>query len=129
MEIPSSIITNEKRLVISGELEPDWMCDFFLQPDGGSCLSGGLPLGEVGDLNPANKGAFEITIPDFARDPTFKGAGDVARAGDFGVIELTLLDRTIKRPVGGIQPENAAPKTGLRVESDYPNPIKFTRVR
>ncbi len=128
-QLPSSIFTDEKRLVIFGELEPDWVCDFFLQHIGGSCLGAGIPLGKVGEIDPANGGAFEITIPDFTADQVFKGAGDVPRSGKFGEIELVLQDKKIGRPLGGIQPENAAPKTGLNIESEYPNPLKFMTVR
>jgi hypothetical protein len=134
-QIPSSIFPAEKKLVISGELEPDWVCDFSLQQRrgaaivmSGSCLSAGIPLGMVGELDPANGGAFEIVIPDFARDPQFKDAGDVPRLGNFGVIELGLRDRKIGRSLGGIKPENAGPEAGLNIQSEYPNPVKFTRV-
>jgi hypothetical protein len=135
-QIPSSIFPAEKTLAISGELEPDWVCDFFLQQRrgaavimAGSCLGAGIPLGRVGDLDPANGGAFEITIPDFTSDPLFKGAGDVPRLGNFGVIQLGLRDKKIGRPLGAIKPENAGPESGLNIQSEYPNPVKFTGVR
>jgi len=99
-QIPSSIFPAEKTLAISGELEPDWVCDFFLQQRrgaavimAGSCLGAGIPLGRVGDLDPANGGAFEITIPDFTGDPLFKGTDEIPRGGNFGVIDLVIQDK------------------------------------
>jgi hypothetical protein len=135
-QIPSSIFPAEKTLVISGELEPEWVCDFFLQQRrgaaiiiAGSCLSAGIPLGKIGDLDPADGGAFEITIPDFTRDPLFNSTGEVPRFGNFGVILLGLRDKKIGRIVGGIKPENAGPESGLDIENDYPNPVNFTTLR
>jgi hypothetical protein len=125
-QIPTSIIfPAEKTLVISGELEPDWVCDFFLQPMGGSCLGAGISLGRIGDLDPANGSAFEITIPDFTRDPVFHSTGDVPWLGNFGVIVLVLRDQKIGRIVGGIKPVNAGPESGLNIENEYPNPVNF----
>ncbi len=132
-EIPSGIFPGEKKLSIVGELEPYWVCDFFLQQRrggavivAGSCLSVGIPLGRVGDLDPANGGNFEITIPDFTRDPLFQGTDEVTRAGDFGVIELFLEDKMIGRGLGGMKPENAGSRSGLNVENEYPDPVLFT---
>ncbi len=129
-QIPTSIIIPaEKKLEISGELEPDWVCDFFLQPMGGSCLGAGISLGRVGDLDPAKGGAFEITIPDFTRDPRFNSTSDVPWLGNFGEIILVLRDKKIGRIVGGIKPENAGPESGLTIENEYPNPVNFTTLR
>ena len=135
-QIPSSIFPAEKTLAISGELEPDWVCDFFLQQRrgaavimAGSCLGAGIPLGRVGDLDPANGGAFEITIPDFTGDPLFKGTDEIPRGGNFGVIELVIQDKRIGRVLGAIKPENAGPESGLNVQNEYPEPVKFTTVR
>jgi len=136
-QIPSSKFPGEKNLVISGEFEPDWVCDFFLQQrrlgaaivTGGSCLGAGIPLGAVGDFDISNGGTFEITIPDFARDPLFKGTGSVPRFVNFGEILLGLRYKKIERTGCGITPENAGPESGLIVESEYPNPVKFTTIR
>jgi hypothetical protein len=56
-QIPSSI-SAEKKLEISGELEPDWVCDFLLEQRRdtdiirvGSCLGASISLGGVGDLD------------------------------------------------------------------------------
>ena len=54
-----------------------------LRVEAGSCLGSAIPLGTVGQLDPARKGIFEMTIPDFTRDPVF---GKFARQEKFGVI-------------------------------------------
>ena len=134
-QIPSSI-SAEKKLEISGELEPDWVCNFLLEQRhgtaivrAGSCLSAPIPLGSVGELDPENGGAFEITLPDFARDPLLKGAGDVSPFGNFGTIELVLRDSKIGRALRSIKPESAGPDSDLKIQSEYTNPVKFTTVR
>jgi hypothetical protein len=86
-------------------------------------------LGRVGDLDPANEGAFEIVIPDFTRDPVFKGTGAVPRIGSFGEIELVIHDSRTGRPLGAMKPDDAGPESGLKVQDEYPDPIKFTSVR
>ena len=133
-EIPPSIVPGEKKLDIVGELEADWMCDFFLrQSEGasvgfvGSCLVPSVPLGCVGELDIANEGAFEITIPDFARDPLFKGSAE-GSDGVFGTIILAIRDKKVGRTLGAITVVSA-PGSGLRVESDYADPIAFAIVR
>jgi hypothetical protein len=127
-QIPSKFSV-EKELAVLAELEPDWVCDFFLQDAGGSCLGADIPLGAVGKFDPARGGAFEITIPDFTRDPLFKGIGDASWFGDFGVILLGLQEKKIGRGWWGIKPEKAGPKSGLNIESEYANAVKFTSVR
>jgi hypothetical protein len=73
-------------------------------------------LGSVGELDPENGGAFEITLPDFTRDPLYKGAGDFPRFGNFGTIQLVLLDRAIGRSLASIKPEIAGPDLDLNPE-------------
>jgi hypothetical protein len=76
-QIPASRFpTTDKKLVISAEFEPAWVCEFFLEQrrgadvvEAGSCLGAGIPLGIVGNFEPADRSAFAIPIPDFARDP------------------------------------------------------------
>jgi hypothetical protein len=132
---PSSI-SAEKKLEISGELEPDWVCNFLLEQRqgtaivrAGSCLSAPIPLGSVGELDPENGGAFEITIPDFTRDLLYKGAGDFSRFSNFGTIQLVVRDKKIGRSLASIKPEIAGPDSDLKVQSEYTNPVKFTTVR
>jgi hypothetical protein len=134
-QIPSSI-SAEKKLEISGELESDCVCNFLLEQRqgtaivrAGSCLAGPIPLGSVGELDPENGGAFEITLPDFTRDPLYKGAGDFPRFGNFGTIQLVLRDRAIGRSLASIKPEIAGPDSDLKIQSEYTNPVKFTTVR
>ena len=136
-QIPSNKFPAEKNLVVSGEFEPDWVCDFFLQQrrlggaivTGGSCLGAGIPLGVVGDFDISNGGAFEITIPDFARDPLFKGTQSVPRFVNFGEILLGVRDKKIDLGGWGIKPENAGPESGLIVQGEYPNTVRFTTIR
>jgi hypothetical protein len=136
-QIPSPLLPAEKKLEISAELEPDWVCGFFLQQRrgaaitmAGSCLSSGIPLGRVGDLDPANGGAFEITIPDFTRDPLFKRSGPVPTGfGNFGVIELGLRDERLGRNLGALKSENAGTRLGLNIQSEYSNPVRFRTVQ
>ena len=123
-QIPHSIFREDKLLIVGG-LEDDWVCAFFLQGRGGSCLGNEIPLGIVGELDPAKKGAFEITIPDFTHDPQFQ----MPRSGRFGLIFLAVQDKTVRRTVGVIKPKNAGEKSGLAIQSAYPDPVKFTTLR
>jgi hypothetical protein len=52
-------------------------------------------------------GDFDITIPDFTRDPLFKGPGDASGFGNFGLIEFVLRDKKIGRGLASIKSENA----------------------
>jgi hypothetical protein len=136
-QIPPSMIKG-KNLLIVGELEPDWVCDYFLfeRPSGtsdficgGSCLVAPTPLGIVGEIDPRKNGAFDIAVPDFTHDAFFKGTAEIPRLGRFGVIELELQDKTVRRPLGVIKPENAGTEAGLNIQSSYPDPVKFTTLR
>ena len=97
---------------------------------GGSCLGASISLGAVSEFDTSKGGRFAITIPDFARDPLFKGSGSVPWFGNFGEILFGMRDNKFPY-VGrwGIKPENAGPESGLIVESEYPNLIKFTTIR
>jgi hypothetical protein len=98
-EIPPKNFPSENEFAVAGSLSPDWVCDFFLQGVGGSCLGSSIPLGLVGDLDLSNNGAFEITIPDFAQDPLFRGSSTVSRSGNFG--ESCLACSTRKSATAG----------------------------
>jgi len=130
-EIPRNIGLAEKKLDIAGYLDGNWVCEFFFQPlpestiEAGSCLGSDIPLGTVGQLDPARKGIFEMTIPDFTRDPVF---GKFARQGKFGVIELALKEKKIGRSLGTIKADNS-PELGLNVQDEYRDPVTFTTVR
>ena len=129
-ELPSAIYKRvEKRLDIVGELEPDWLCGFFLQTKqgfsfSGSCMGSPVPLGIIGTIDPNNQGRFEITMPDFTTDPVFTGE---AKA-HFGVIETGLRDKKTEASLGAIKPKDRISwRPGLNVQTDYPDPIIFTR--
>jgi hypothetical protein len=128
--------TTDKKLVISAEFEPAWVCEFFLEQRqgadvvaGGSCLSAGIPLGVVGKFEPADRGAFAITIPDFASDPLSKRGTSLPQFGTLGTFLLQLRQEKTGRPLGTIWPKRSAPESGLAVESRYPDPIEFTTAR
>jgi hypothetical protein len=130
-EIPSNTYLSEKKIDIAGYLDDNWACDFFLQhrlgsmvTEAGSCLGSDIPLGRIGEINPAYGGIFEMTIPDFTRDPVF---GRFANQGKFGVIKLALKEKKIRHSLGTIT-ANAAPELGLNVQTKYHDPVVFTRV-
>lgn len=134
-EIPASMVPAEKRLVVTGELETAWICGFLLErrhgPDiiiAGSCLGSPVPLGTVGELDPSKGGDFEIAVPDFARDPAFRDAGEGQTIGNASLIYLALRDKTVGRVMETLKVKDRA-ALGLEVEADYPDPVLFTRVR
>jgi len=107
----------------------DWVCRFFFQPrpeatiiQSGSCLGSEIPLGTVGEIDPARGGNFEITLPDFTRDPVFDKFGE---HGKFGVIDLALREKKIGRVLATIKPEDG-PDRGLNVQDEYREPLTFT---
>lgn len=132
-EIPRTIyFKNEKRLDIVGELEADWICNFFLTQQhqtnvimAGSCLVLTVPLDNLGILDPANKGAFDIEIPDFGSDPAFN-RNDGMRT-DY--IQMGLHDKKVGVSLGTITPNSSPAVRGLRVQASYPEEITFTTVR
>jgi hypothetical protein len=135
-EMPSTFIS--KTFEIAGELEADWICDFFMRQQvgsqviiNGSCLVPSIPLGIVGKVLPAQGGEFEIAIPDFTADPVFNLPSAPGVARHFGFIELALQDSKVKRIVATIQEKDFPDRQrgGLRIQSVYPNPVLFTRVR
>jgi len=127
-EIPRSIYSQrEKRLDLLGHFDAPWICSYFLQPNGGSCLSSGVPLGMLGTLDPADGGNFEITIPDFSRDPAVQNPR-FARPNS-GDITIVLHDKKIGAQLGLIMPEGSPPeRRGLAIQPEYSEPVLFTRV-
>jgi hypothetical protein len=130
-EIPPHIgVVAEKKLDIAGYLDGNWVCQFFFQPwpestiAGGSCLGSDIPLGTVGELDPAHNGIFEMTIPDFTRDPVF---GKFVRQGKFGVIGLSLKQKKSGHILGAIKAGDS-PELGLNVQEEYHDPVMFTIV-
>lgn len=131
-KIPSNRYFAEKKLDITGYFTADWVCDFFLHPrrgtsipEGGSCLSSGISLGTVGQLDPAEGGTFTITIPDFTRDPVFDKFGTDRK---IGVIQLSLTEKNIPHTLAAIKAADAA-ESGLNVKVEYRDPVVFTPVR
>jgi hypothetical protein len=130
-EIPSNTYLTDNKLDVAGYLDGMWVCSFFLQQrrgasliEGGSCLGSDIPLGIVGEINPARGGIFEMTIPDFTRDPAFER---FVRDGRFDVIELALKEKKIGRILATIKADER-PELGLNVQDDYRDPVIFTRV-
>ncbi len=127
--VPSNTYLAEKKLDIAAYEDGDWVCRFFFQPQpkapniqGGSCLGSEIPLGTLGEIDPARDGNFEITIPDFTRDPEFD---KFAERGKFGVIDLALREKKIGRVLATIKPEDG-PERGLNVQKEYREPLIFT---
>jgi hypothetical protein len=130
-EFPTTIDPAEKKLDIEGDLDGAWVCEYFFQPWPeqtnaifGSCLGSTVPLGGLGRLDLADKGMFEMTSPDFTRDPVFER---FARKGKFGVIKLTLKEKKFERALTTIRAEDS-PELGLNVQANYPDLVIFTRV-
>jgi len=133
-EIPRTIYSEtEKRLDIVGELEADWICNFFFAPPhasnvkiGGSCLVPTVPLANLGVLDPARRGSFDIAIPDFGGDRAFR-SNDGLRT-DY--IEMALHDKTVGAVMGIIKPKSApSHPSGLKVQASYPEEMTFARGR
>src|SRR5215469_7872125 len=117
-KIPSNTYLAEKKLDIAAYEDGSWICRFFLQLrqeattiQAGSCLGSDVPLGLVGEIDPARGGNFEITIPDFTRDPVFDKFGE---QGKFGVIGLSLREKKIGHVLATIKP-NDSPEHGLKI--------------
>lgn len=121
----------DKRVEVVGELDYDWTCSFLMQQNEGSfcgsCLGSGVPLGVLGIIDPAEGGRFELAIPDFGRDPTFKLATEWKIS--FGAIEMGLRDGRSQFQLGGIMPKDAPKELrALQVATGYPETMEFTRV-
>jgi hypothetical protein len=79
-EIPRGIA--DRKIDVRGDLDADWICGFFLQPTGGSCLGSDVPLGILGTIDPADKGKFELTIPDFGRESRLQARRRAAKRSE-----------------------------------------------
>lgn len=130
-KIPSNTYLAEKKLDIAAYEDGNWACRFLLQQrreatiiQVGSCLGSDIPLGTVGEIDPARGGIFAITIPDFTRDPMFD---KFAEHGKFGVIELALREKKIGRMLATIRPDDGS-ELGLNVQAEYREPVTFTTV-
>jgi hypothetical protein len=131
-DIPTNTYFAEKKLDVVGYLDGNWVCRFFLQQrhgetiiEAGSCLGSVIPLGTIGQIDPAQGGVFEMTLPDFTCDPVF---GRFGSSGKFGVIQLALKEKKTGRGLATIT-ANDAPEFGLTVQGEYPEPVMFRPVR
>lgn len=78
----------------------------------------------MGKLDPADNGNFELTVPDFTRDPMFN-----ANSSDFGFLILSLEDERVGSEIAVIAPtESHNDLHGLEIEADYPDPVVFTAI-
>ena len=135
-QVPSTTYQAVKKLDVVAYLDDNWVCGFFLRTQigssviiAGSCLGSPIPLGTVGEIDPARGGAFDITIPDFARDPVFGSSGVAPRVRDFGVIQLALCEKNVRRVLAAIKAEGTDARSGLNVQLEYREPVMFTWVR
>ena len=128
-EIPASLVPQDVKLDIFGELEADWICNYFMRVSSatsqglaGSCMVPSIRLGKLGVFDPADDGFFEFTIPDFARDRSYE-AGISPNA--FGWMIISLHDHVTGRPRTSIVP-TGDPGRGLEIKPEYPDPLVFT---
>jgi hypothetical protein len=111
-EIPKNILYKVNPSVeVIGYLDGDWICSYFLRirPDNeqmlvGSCLGTPVFLGVMGVINPTENGSFQLDIPDFTRDPTYKDFG----RRNYGSMAFLLRDPTAARIRGLLRVESAA---------------------
>lgn len=131
-EIPHTIIAKNKFDIV-GEFESGAMCEFLLTRHYGNtiiaagvCQESPIEIGKVGELDPAGGGRFDITVPDFARDPFLTGRREASTDTNPGTVGLTLHEQRLDRPSGVIVPVGDKVIEGLQVRNEYPNPVTFT---
>lgn len=107
-----------RELQVSAYLETGWRNDFLDGPREHNEES--IALGIVGVIDPAKHGDFEITIPDFSRDPSYSSYSGSGR--NHGLIKLRLMGEGCNLgtivPLEGLEP-------GLTIESEYPDTVVF----
>ena len=121
-ELPS-----DKPVAITADLEADWLCGFFHLAD---CLVPSVHLGQVGSIDPAADGNFEMAIPDFSVDPLVNSVTQpTTNALRVGTVLFVLRDK-LGRTVAAIRPKGSTPENrNLTIQREYPNPIVFEKVR
>jgi len=107
-----------RQLNIFGELETGWMSDFLLGASNRHVEH--IKLGTIGVLDPAGNGEFEITLPDFSRDPSFSSYAASGRT--YGIVKLTLGSFGTLVPLDSLEP-------GIRIEGEYPYGVVFRVLR
>jgi len=130
-EIPINIFRKrDNRVDVMGYLGGNWICSYFLRPlptskgiEMGSCLGADVALGVVGTIDPAKGGSFELDIPDFTQDPTFKEFSYVHEP-----IMLILRDRTTGRTFTSLKRKGGGQgeESNLKIPTNYAEPIEFT---
>lgn len=108
-----------REVQVSAYLETGWMNDFLNGP--GKHNEDTIALRIVGVIDPAKHGNFEITIPDFSRDPSYISYSASGR--NYGLIKFRLVDET-GRDRGAIVPLDGL-EPGLRIEPEYPDTVVF----
>jgi hypothetical protein len=121
-ELPS-----DKPVAITAELSADWLCEFFHLAD---CLVPSVHLGQVGSIDPAADGNFEMAIPDFWADPLVNSVTQpTTNSLRVGTVLFVLRDK-LGRTVAAIRPKGSTPENrDLTIQREYPNPIVFEKVR
>ena len=94
------------------------------------CLVPSVHLGQVGSIDPAADGNFEMAIPDFSVDPLVNSVTQpTTNALRVGTVLFVLRDK-LGRTVAAIRPKGSTPENqNLTIQRDYPNPIVFEKVR
>jgi hypothetical protein len=116
----------EKPVDVFAEFAATWICHYFNLLD---CMVPSFPLGNVGSIDPADGGRFEITVPDLMSDPILN-APDQVSGEPIGTIFLVLKDKSSGRRLGAIRPKDSTmEKRGLIIQQAYPSSIEFTFFR
>jgi len=117
----------DKPVTITAGLSADWLCGFFHLVD---CLVPSVDLGQVGSIDPAADGNFEMAIADFSADPLLNLVPQpTTNALRVGTVLFVLRDK-LGRTVAAIRPKGSTPENqNLTIQRDYPNPIVFEKVR
>lgn len=113
-----------RQLEIFADLETGWMRDFLYGPSEHN--EENISLKTVGVIDPARNGDFEITVPDFSRDPSF--ASYAASGRNYGLIKLRLYDANSGMNLGTIVPLDGL-EPGLKVQPEYADTVVFKVVR
>lgn len=113
-----------RQLDIFADLETGWMRDFLSGPSEHN--EEPINLRTVGVIDLARNGEFEITIPDFSRDPSYSSYAASGR--NYGLIKFRLYDETSGMNLGTIVPLDSL-EPGLEVKPEYADTVVFKVVR
>jgi len=137
-------LPSDRPLAIVAELEADWLCALFQLMD---CLVPSVRLGQVGSIDAAARGDFEVSIPDFFADPLVNTivsptapdffadplanaiVSPTAHPRGVGTVILVLRNE-LGQTVAAIRPkENTPENQWLTVQREYQTPTIFEKVR